>query len=275
MKDSWEITYPEGLVKFVDFFREKNFDYKNYDRVVKEYLDQYSSIPVKSICSLGCGTGRHEVQLAKMGFEITGIERNTESFHIIKKEGVAPIEVIEASFLDRERLEDVLSDRKFDAILLLFIPLSIEDVKRVVDIFEKFLKPGGIILTNQFFGYPEGFEPNCTLSDCDFADNPFQERGISNEFSVRLNIYKYNDQIIDWTAVYIYYDSDHTLQMSRDHDIIEVLYKDTYEDTLKLPNCSTMELLPLREVTECSPEMNMPKTSDYIVAWRKKADAKD
>ncbi|WP_353852960.1 class I SAM-dependent methyltransferase [Dehalobacter restrictus] len=271
--NSWEITYPDGMVKFVDFFRAKNFQYEVYDKVVKDYLEEHSKISVDKICSLGSGTGRHEVQLAKMGYSIIGVERNQESLPILNalfaKEGISSIEVIEADFLNEEALKAKLTGYQFDCILLLFIPLSIEDVKKVVCLFEPYIKVGGVILTNQFFGYDDGFVPNCTLSECDFADNPFQERSTTSEFCVRLNTFKYGDMIIDWTAVYIYYDNNHCLQMSRDRDIIEVLGHDTYVETLRMANGSSMELLPVREVTECSLEMNMPKTSDYIVAWRK------
>jgi len=271
--DSWEITYPDGLVKFVDFFREKNFQYEVYDKIVLEYLEQHSNIPVKEICSLGCGTGRHELQLTKMGYHVTGVERNLESYPILctlfENEGIDPIHVIETDFSNEQAIKDKLVGYQFDCILLLFIPLSIKDVKKVVRIVEPYLKTGGIVLTNQFFGYEDGFVPNCTLSDCDYANNPFPKQNKTNEFCIRLNTYQYRDAIIDWTAAYIYYDKNDTLQMNRDHDIIEVLKHDTYIETLQLPDGSPMELLPVRKVTECSPEMNMPKTNDYIVAWRK------
>ena len=271
--NNWEITYPDGLIKYVDFFRKKNFQYEIYDRVVKDYIDEHSKIPVSEICSLGCGTGRHEVQLAKMGYNVVGIERNQESLPILQtlfsNERINTINVIEADFLDKNVLSRKLNGRQFDCIVLLFIPLSIEDVKKIVCLFELYLKEGGLLITNQFFGYEDGFKPQCTLSDCDFANNPFEDESQNCEFCVRLNTYKYRDSIIDWTAVYIFYDNNHCLQMKRDHDIIEVLRHDSYIKTLQLDDSSSMELLPLREVTECTQEMNMPKTSDYIVAWRK------
>lgn len=269
----WEITYPAGMVKFVDFFRSKNFQYELYDKVVKEYIDEHSKIPVSKVCSLGSGTGRHEVHLARMGYDVVGIERNLESLPILNalfsKEGLDTIDVIEADFLDSAVLSKKLSDKQFDCIVLLFVPLSLDDVKKVVELFEPHLKTGGLLITNQFFGYEDGFVPQCTLSENDFANNPFQEDGKEAEFCVRLNTYKYRDSMIDWTAVYIYYDDNGCLQMGRDRDILEILHLESYVETLRLENCPSMELLPAREVTECASEMNMPKTSDYIVAWRK------
>lgn len=271
---NWEITYPEGLVKYVDFFRNKCFQYEIYDKVVKEYIDEYSKIPVAEICSLGCGTGRNELQFSKMGYTVTGIERNAESLPILENlfegEKVPMFSIVEADFMKAEELKANLDGNQFDCIVMLSVPLSIDDVKKSVILFEPYLKPGGLIIAPQYFGYDDGFVPQCTLSECDFADNPFQEDCSNREFCVRLNIYKYRDSIIDWTAVYIYYDKNHVLQMNRDHDIIEVLQQNSYVDTLRLDSSSSMELLPIREITECTEEINFPKTSAFIVAWRKK-----
>ncbi|MBW2036493.1 MAG: class I SAM-dependent methyltransferase [Deltaproteobacteria bacterium] len=42
-----------------------------------EYLwTQYSDIPVKSVLDLGCGTGRHSIDLTQRGFDVLGIDRS-------------------------------------------------------------------------------------------------------------------------------------------------------------------------------------------------------
>ena len=271
----WEISYPEGMIKYIDFFRDELFQYEIYDQVIKKYIDQYSVFSVKNICSLGCGTGRHEVELKKMGYNIVGVERNSESFSVVEamfnSKGVECIQMVEADFFDEDILKKKFTAQQFDCILLLFVPLSIEDTVQLVDRFEYYLKPGGLFITNQFMGYEDGFVPNVTLNDNDYAENPFhkelpyQER----EFCVRLNTYKYTGNIIDWTAVYIFNDDSGQVRIGRDHDIIDVLLRDTYVTRLK-PKSNNMELLPLYEVTEIRTDANMPKTTDCIVAWRKK-----
>lgn len=271
----WQITYPLGMIKYVDFFRNELFQYEIYDAVVQKYIHKYASISVSELCALGCGTGRHEVQLKKMGYEITGIERNSESFPVIeavfKENGIEPIKLVEADFFNFELLKTKLKPQQFDCITLLFVPLSIEDTIRLVDIFEYFLKPGGLFISNQFTGYDDDFIPNITLCDNDYAENPLQKDlpYSEREYCVRLNTYKYRGNLIDWTAVYIFTDETGTVRMERDHDIIDVLLKDDYIRRLT-PTNNAMELLPLYEVNEISADANMPKTKDCIVAWRKK-----
>lgn len=264
------------MIKYVDFFRNELFQYEIYDAVVQKYMHTHSKIKnVKFLCALGCGTGRHEVQLTKMGYEITGIERNRESFPVVEavfhENNMEPIKLVEADFFDFELLKTKLHHEQFDCITLLFVPLSIDDTLKLVDIFEYFLKPGGLFISNQFMGYDEGFVPNITLGDNDYAENPLQKDlpYIEREYCVRLNTYKYRGNIIDWTAVYIFTDETGTVRMARDHDIIDVLLKEDYKDRLQ-PNNKKMELLPIYEVNEISADANMPKTTDCIVAWRKK-----
>lgn len=275
MKNHWQITYPEGAIKYVDFFRNELFQYRVYDAVVQQYIQRYANIEIKNMCALGCGTGRHEMEFKRMGYEITGIERNSESFPVVQavfqQNGIEPINMVKADFFNFELLKTKLKPQQFDCITLLFVPLSIPDTLKLVDIFEYFLKPGGIFISNQFMGYPDGFKPNITLSDNDYAENPlhkdlpFAER----EYCVRLNTYKYNGNIIDWTAVYIYSDKNGNLRMVRDHDIIDVLIKDNYKERLVSDN-HNMEFLPIYEVHEINDDANIPKTTDCIVAWRKK-----
>lgn len=273
--ENWQITYPDGMVKYVDFFRNELFQYHIYDAVVKKYINNHAKIDVNKICALGCGTGRHECELRRMGYDITGVERNKESFPVIeavfKQNGIEPITMIEADFFNFELLKSKLKHEQFDCITLLFVPLSISDTMKLVDIFEYFLKPGGLFISNQFMGYKDGFIPNISLSDNDYAENPLQTQLPFNEreYCVRLNQFKYNENIVEWVAVYIFTDENGTVRMARDHDIIDVLLKDNYRDRL-IPQNDKMELLPIYEVHEINDNANIPMTTDCIVAWRKK-----
>ena len=86
---------------------------------------------------------------------------------------------------------------------------------------------------------------------------PYSKR----EYCVRLNTYKYRENIIDWTAVYIFTDDTGVVRMARDHDIIDVLMKDSSKERLQVKN-HLMELLPLYEVNELSNDDNMQQPKD-------------
>ena len=134
-------------LKYVDYFRNKYFHYDEYDAEIIQYFEEYSNIEINSICTLGCGTGRNELRFTKLGYEVTGIERNKESFPILKKlfeyEHERLFNLVEADFMNKEYLYTIFKNKKFDCIMLLSVPLSIDDVKRVVKIFEPLLNCTG------------------------------------------------------------------------------------------------------------------------------------
>ena len=39
--NSWEITYPSGLVKYVDYFRNKCFHYDEYDQEIIQFMTEH------------------------------------------------------------------------------------------------------------------------------------------------------------------------------------------------------------------------------------------
>jgi len=61
--------------KYYDvIYKDKN--YPAEVRFIEKIIHKYSSRKVKSILSLGCGSGNHEVLLAKKGYKILGIDRS-------------------------------------------------------------------------------------------------------------------------------------------------------------------------------------------------------
>ena len=47
-------------------------------------FDNFSSIPVNDILDIGCGYGRHSIDLAKQGFRVTGIDISQRAIEIAK-----------------------------------------------------------------------------------------------------------------------------------------------------------------------------------------------
>ena len=52
------------------FYKDK--DYKKEARTVETLMNRDRD--VSSVLNLGCGTGRHDIELAKMGYAMTGID---------------------------------------------------------------------------------------------------------------------------------------------------------------------------------------------------------
>ncbi len=54
----------------------KDKDYKSEADVVDALLNKYGS-QIKRIINFGCGTGKHDIELARLGYKCTGIDAST------------------------------------------------------------------------------------------------------------------------------------------------------------------------------------------------------
>ncbi|HAU86877.1 MAG TPA: hypothetical protein DCW90_15715 [Lachnospiraceae bacterium] len=267
MNINWEVNYPKGLIKYIDFFRKKYFQYDIFDNIVGQYIKEHSQFEPKTICSLGSGTGRHEVELAKLGYRVIGLERNEESVGIAKayiEEQNSNVEIVKCDFLKKDELDTVMKQiGEVDAVVLLFIPISIESYAKAVKNMSKWLKKGGVFVADNF-AYEEGFDDSNLVieSNVEVVDSPDK-----SGYAVRFNYYEYKDLIVNWDAVYLYYDEDQKLTMKRDHDILDIIPVEN-EDPLKLDK-KEFEILENRVVTECNQCIAPPHMFEYLMGRRK------
>jgi hypothetical protein len=149
---------------------------------------------------------------------------------------------------------------------MLFIPLSLDDHLKALSIFKKYIKKGGLFITD-CFAYDEGFDPHILINNNDFAFDPLSDAPIrERDYCVRMNFYDYKGNIIDWSAVY-FYNENGQLKMQNDHDILDVMSE---EEGKAYFNCAAdMELLPFHTVTECTKDLTPPHIYEYILGWRK------
>ncbi len=78
------------------------------------FLSLYPLIPGNTVLDVGCGTGRHSIELAKRGFKVTGLDLSAGMLEIAKaNSGDLEIEWLQADATDFKL------DTKFDAALCL------------------------------------------------------------------------------------------------------------------------------------------------------------
>jgi SAM-dependent methyltransferase len=274
---NWTVSYPRGMVKYIDFFREKFCQYDIYDKVVNDYIERYASGPIETICSLGAGTGRHENTLAEhYGYKIIGLEQNKESIDIANERNISDfnkVKMVSCNFLDAKDVEKALkdADTPFDCVIMLFISVSLDDQREAMSIMKKYLKKDGLFIVD-ILSYEHGFSPleMRTISDNDYAPDPFANRDVpeqERDFCMRMNFYQYKKNIIEWTAIY-FYNEEGQLKMQNDHDTLEVMLpneaKEFFEKDIE------MEALAPHIVTECGKDLTPVNTMQYIIGLRKK-----
>ena len=110
-KDSWE--------EFFDFHAPRYMDEtftKNTEKEVDFLIEEFKLRPGSRILDIGCGTGRHSIELARRGYLMTGVDQSSGMLAEARKAAEAAGVEVE---LFRSNAADYRPDRKFDAAICL------------------------------------------------------------------------------------------------------------------------------------------------------------
>jgi cyclopropane fatty-acyl-phospholipid synthase-like methyltransferase len=109
-----------------------------------------------NICDFGCGPGLYTMRLARHGAQVTGIDFSPRSIRYAEqraaKEGLS-VRYVHQNYLDFE------TDERYDLITMItcdFCALSPAQRRRMLDKWQRFLKPGGHVLLDAYL--PAAFE---------------------------------------------------------------------------------------------------------------------
>ena len=127
------------------FYDDKNYQLEaNY---IHEKIQEYKSNS-KSILELGCGTGKHAINLTKFGYEILGIEKSES---MLKKTTNKKNLEFQQGDIREIKLKD-----KFDCVISLFHVMSYQITnKSLISVFKtafNHLKKEGLFLFDFWFG---------------------------------------------------------------------------------------------------------------------------
>lgn len=130
------------------FYGDKN--YGKEAETVKYLIEKYASCPVQNILNIGCGTGRHDRELHKLGYCVKGIDLSCQMIEIAKKE---EMEGLEFEVGDAGNYRD---GKKYDAVCSLFHVISYQNMNdQVLAAFEtaaEALKKNGIFVFDAWYG---------------------------------------------------------------------------------------------------------------------------
>lgn len=137
------------------FYKDK--DYKAEAKQVKELIEKVaeaSSVKeIKSVINFGCGTGRHDIELAKLGFDMSGIDLSADMIKIAKEKSQAEGLSIPFSVQDVCKFAP---DRKYDCVISLFHVMSYQNSNdAILAAFKsarKCLDKGGIFVFDSWYG---------------------------------------------------------------------------------------------------------------------------
>lgn len=131
---------------------EQNF-YKTFFEIEKKHwlmrgrrnnildvLKKYTGIPhLVKILDFGCASGVFPDQLAKVGYDVIGLDASEEAIKLGHQEGIHNIAVISGTYIN-------FPDNHFDVVLLLDVLEHLEDPSWALKEVERVVKSDGIVI---------------------------------------------------------------------------------------------------------------------------------
>lgn len=128
-------------------YRDK--DYADEAKFVSELARRH--LPeAKTLLDLGAGTGRHDLEFAALGYEVTGVERSAEMLEKARASAGNRVAFHQGD------VRDVRLASRFDVVTSLFHVVSYQtsndDVRRAMETASAHTKPGGIFIFDFWYG---------------------------------------------------------------------------------------------------------------------------
>jgi cyclopropane fatty-acyl-phospholipid synthase-like methyltransferase len=152
-QNEWEFFFDQHAPHYMD-----NTFTKNTREEVKFIVDELN-LPVGShILDVGCGTGRHSIELARRGYKVTGVDISTGMLHEAQREADNAGVKIDLIHADASQFK---SDREFDAAICIcegaFGLLGSEDDPYMHELnilrnIHEALKPDGMLILTALNG---------------------------------------------------------------------------------------------------------------------------
>jgi len=136
-----------------DLYHDKNYQLEC--GTLELIFQQFSSISVKSILDLGCGTGNHSLFLAEKGYSVHGVDKSEEMIALAKQKIEQVSAKISCNF-QVGNIQTVELEQTFDAVICMFAVLGYQTTNdqlfSTLKTVRKHLKPGGLFICDFWYG---------------------------------------------------------------------------------------------------------------------------
>lgn len=150
----------------------------------------------RSVIDLGCGTGRHVRELAKLGFDVTGIDISRQNIKFAKKK--ASEDGIPACFV-RGDYFDYRPTRIFDAATCLnwSIPVRNDQIQKLLSKTFSLLRAGGVLILD--------YEKVSEIVWSDVGKPIVESWNSEGEIMVRVSVGKIESNVLCSDDIYLIY----------------------------------------------------------------------
>ena len=143
-------TFQDYAYYYNAFYQDK--DYTAEALQVDSLLKRYGS-NISAIINFGCGTGKHDIELAKLGYQCTGIDMSSLMIDIAQENAQKSVGNIGFSVADIRNFEP---QTQYDAVISLFHVMSYQtknqDILSAFRSARKALAEGGLFVFDAWYG---------------------------------------------------------------------------------------------------------------------------
>lgn len=128
-------------------YRDKNYagEARFVDGLIKKHLPG-----ANTVLDLGSGTGRHDMEFARLGYEVTGVERSADMLAKAREAAGGTVR------FEQGDVRDVRLGQEFDVVTSLFHVMSYQttnaDVRKAMATARKHVRPGGLFIFDFWYG---------------------------------------------------------------------------------------------------------------------------
>lgn len=143
-------TFQDYAYYYNAFYKDKNYpaEAKTVDMLLRRHSRQ-----IKNIINFGCGTGKHDIELTKLGYHCKGIDMSPLMIKIAKENTSRDKSGIEFEVADIRNYE---AANKYDAVISLFHVISYQnsntDALNAFQSARKSIHYGGYFLFDVWYG---------------------------------------------------------------------------------------------------------------------------
>lgn len=132
------------------FYQDK--DYEGEAAQIDYLLKKYGN-GITKVINFGCGTGKHDIELCKIGYQCTGIDMSSGMIDIARENACKEKKDIPFAVADIRSYE---SQEQYDAVISLFHVMSYQndnaDILSAFQSARKALNKGGLFLFDVWYG---------------------------------------------------------------------------------------------------------------------------
>ncbi len=131
-------------------------DYPSEVQYVRTLIEEFATLPVRSLLELGCGTGIHACALATHGLDVLGVDLSEEMLQSARARAVAQGSSPGRLSFEYGDVRNFRSAQKFDVVTSLFHVLSYQtteaDLQSMVQTSVSHLNSGGLFIFDFWYG---------------------------------------------------------------------------------------------------------------------------